>query len=321
MLSILAVTTPIYVIMLGGFLAVRFGLFVTADMRVLGRLVIYFCLPALLFRTVAQQPLADIVNGVYLAAYAAGSLAALVLLVWFAAGVLRRPLPVAAMFGLGASSSNSGFVGFPIALQLLGPAAGAALALTMLVENLLTIPLSLVLADSERGSIRKVLLDSVRNLARNPLVIAIVAGFLVALLQWPLPDPIARTLQIVATGSTPLALFVVGGSLVGLRLSGQRRDIAAVVVGKLVLHPLAVFAALAVLPPLDADLRTCAVLFAAMPMLSVYPVLAQRYGQEKFCAAVLLVTTAISFVTITGLLWLLRSLPGWHVQGLAVHAA
>lgn len=313
MLAILAVTTPIYLIMLGGFLAVRLGLFVAADMRVLGRLVVYFCLPALLFRTIAQQPLRDVLNGTYLVAYGVGSLVALLGLVGYGVLVLRRPLPLAAMFGLGASSSNSGFVGYPVLVQLLGAPAGAALALTMLVENLVTIPLSLVLADSTQGSVRKVLADSARNLARNPLVVSIVAGFAFALFEWRLPDPVARTLQIVATGATPLALFVVGGSLVGLKLAGQRGDIATVVAGKLLLHPLAVFAVLLVLPPLDAELRTCAVVFAAMPMLSVYPVLAQRYGQDKFCAAVLLSATASSFVTITALLWGLRSVLGWHV--------
>lgn len=313
MLSILAVTAPIYLIMLGGYAAVRGGLFAAADMRVMGRLVIYFCLPALLFRTLAQQPLADILNGAYIAAYAAGSLVTLGAFTWLARAVLRRPLPLAAMFGLGAASSNSGFVGYPIAMQLLGPPAGVALALTMLVENLLVIPLALVIADSRKGTARKVLQDSARSLVRNPLVLAIVAGFAFALLGWELPDPVARTLQIVATGATPLALFVVGGSLVGLELSGQRQDIVTVAVGKLLLHPLAVFGFLALLPPLDADLRTAAVLIAAMPMLSIYPVLAQRYGHERFCAAVLLATTTTSFVTITGLLWAMRTFLGWQL--------
>ena len=65
MLSILAVTAPIYLIMLGGFLAVRARIFVAADMRVMGKLVIWFCLPALLFRTLAQQPMGEIVDGTY----------------------------------------------------------------------------------------------------------------------------------------------------------------------------------------------------------------------------------------------------------------
>lgn len=313
MLQILSVTTPIYLIMLGGFLAVRLGLFVAADMRVMGRLVIWFCLPALLFRTLAQQSLSAVFDAVYLAAYAMGSLAVLVAVTYGGARVLRRPLPLAALFGLGASSSNSGFVGYPIALQLLGPIAGTALALSMLVENLLTIPLALAAADSSRGSVRKVLGESLRSIARNPLVVSIAAGFVFALSGWTLPDPVARTLQIVATGATPLALFVVGGSLVGLHLTGRRGDIAIVAIGKLILHPLAVFGALLLLPPIDADLRTAAVLFAAMPMLSVYPVLAQRYGQETLCAAVLLATTVASFVTITTLLWVLRAVAGWHV--------
>lgn len=313
MLAILAVTTPIYLIILGGFLAVRLRLFSAADMRVMGKLVIWFCLPALIFRTLAQQSLDEVFDGTYVAAYLAGSLLALLALVGYAAFVLRRPLPVAALFGLGGSSSNSGFVGYPIAVQLLGPPAGTALALSMLVENLVTIPLSLVLADSTRGSVRKVLADSARNLAMNPLVVSIVAGFVFALFAWKLPGPVDRTLQIVATGATPVALFVVGGSLVGMQLAGQRSDIATVVAGKLLLHPLAVFAVLLVLPPLDADLRTCAVVFAAMPMLSIYPVLAQRYGQERFCAAALLAATTSSFVTITVLLWGLRSGLGWNV--------
>lgn len=159
MLSILAVTAPIYLIMLS-YAAVRGGLFAAADMRVMGRLVIYFCLPALLFRTLAQPPLADILNRAYIAAYAAGSLVTLGAFTWLARAVLRRPLPLAAMFGLGAASSNSGFVGYPIAMQLLGPPAGVALALTMLVENLLVIPLALVIADSRKGTARKVLQDS-----------------------------------------------------------------------------------------------------------------------------------------------------------------
>lgn len=50
------------------------------------------------------------------------------------------------LIGLGMSFSNSGFVGYPIALQILGPPAAAALAMCMIVENVLMFPLALVLA-------------------------------------------------------------------------------------------------------------------------------------------------------------------------------
>jgi hypothetical protein len=61
---------------------------------------------------------------------------------------LRRPFTLAALQGLGASASISMFVSCPIAVQVIGPVAGVALALCMLVENLLEIPAALALADS-----------------------------------------------------------------------------------------------------------------------------------------------------------------------------
>jgi hypothetical protein len=46
---------------------------------------------------------------------------------------------------------------------------------------------------------------------------------------------------------------------------------------------------------------------AAVPMLSIYPVLGQRFGQEKLCSAALLGATVMSFVTLSSVLLLLRA--------------
>jgi malonate transporter len=146
------------------------------------------------------------------------------------------------------------------------------------------------------------------------MVLAILAGFGSSLLGLHLPAVLAQTVQIVATASSPVALFVIGGSLVGLKLAGVRRDLAWVSCGKLLLHPLAVFTMLWLLPPalyVAPELRVAAVLFASMPMLSIYPVVAQKYGLEGFTAAALLVATVSSFVTISSLLWAMRHLLGW----------
>ena len=65
------------------------------------------------------------------------------------------------------------------------------------------------------------------------------------------------------------------------------------------------------LPPADPALRTAAVVFVAMPMLSIYPILAQKYGLEGYCAAALLLATVLSFATISLGLWLLGPQLGW----------
>lgn len=124
------------------------------------------------------------------------------------------------------------------------------------------------------------------------MIIGITAGIVYGSFDLHFPQVFETTIGLVATAESPVALFVIGGSLVGLKLTGQRTDIAAVVIGKLILHPLTVLAVLAALalvaPPMDAKLTQAAVLFAAMPMLSIYPVLAQKYDLAPFCAAALL---------------------------------
>ena len=57
---------------------------------------------------------------------------------------------------------------------------------------------------------------------------------------------------------------------------------------------------------LDPNLRLAAILMAAMPMMGIYPTLAQAYGKEDFSAAALLAATASSFVSLSALLWFLR---------------
>ncbi|MEP7183098.1 MAG: AEC family transporter [Betaproteobacteria bacterium] len=313
MLSILAITVPIYLMIGIGFLAGRLGMFSAADMRVLGRFVLNFALPALVFRALAQRPVAEILNGPFIAAYGGGSL--LVLLGAFALArfVRGKPMPDSALIGMGAAFSNSGFVGYPIVLQWLGPPAAVALALCMLVENIVLLPLTLALAESGGGAHawHVALAQSLRRLAVNPLILAIVAGFAVAIAGVTMPEPVMQTIGLLATASTAVALFVIGGSLVGLKVGGMLGDVALIAIGKLVVHPLAVLALLLVLPPVDPVLRAAGVAYASMPMLSIYPILAQKYGREGFCAAALLVTTLLSFATISAILWMLSAVPAW----------
>jgi predicted permease len=198
-------------------------------------------------------------------------------------------------------------------LLTLAPVAGVALALNMLVENLVVIPLLLVLAERGSGSNNPwhALAQSLTKLAKNPLFIALLAGMAVSLSGWKLPAPVAQTITMFSAASGALSLFVIGGALVGLPLAGMGQRVWPIVMGKLLLHPLLVSLCILALPalgvaPLSPELRMAAVLMAAMPMMGIYATLAQVYGQEDMSAAATLLATVASFVTISGLLWLLR---------------
>jgi hypothetical protein len=321
MLDILAITGPIYLCIAAGYASVRWNLFTKADMRVFGKFVIQIALPALLFNALASRPLGEVVHPGYLLAFTAGSLALIGGALWVARGVQRKSLTESAYVAMGMTCSNSGYVGYPVMLLLFGPLGGVILALNLIVENLIKLPLLFALADAgahegERPSLLQALKQTGERLVRNPMIVAIFAGFVVALLGWQLPAVIARTVNLFAAASSGMALFIIGGTLVGLQVKGMRRQVSLIAVGKLLLHPLAVFAAITLLPLLglpvvEGDLRTAAVLSAAMPMLGIYSLLAQRHGFEGFTAAALLATTAASFFTLSAILWLMRHSAGW----------
>ncbi|MBZ9540300.1 AEC family transporter [Modicisalibacter tunisiensis] len=309
MLDILAITTPIFLLIGIGFLAVMLRLFSKDQVQGLSGFVINFALPALIFRALVQRPLDEVFNPVYLAAYGGGS-ALLFLGAWLLARHRGKPLGESGILALGMSAANSGFIGYPVAAMVVGSSAVIALALNMMVENLLIIPTALALGEAGRQtgvSFFTALRRTAVRLTRNPILIGIFAGILAALSGITLPAPISRTIDMLATAAAPTALFVIGGTLYGLRIGGMLGDVAQVVTGKLLLHPLIVFLLLWWLPPIDPALATAAVVIASAPMISIYPLLGQRYGHGEVCTAALMLGTLLSFITISGLLWLLEA--------------
>lgn len=312
----LAITVPVYLLMALGYAAGRFRLFSRDDFRVLGSFVARFALPALVFTALSRQPVARIADARFIADYAVGSLVVLAIGIGWGYFRQRKRLTLSAMSGFGMASSNSGYIGYPIVALMAGPeTAAVALALCMLVENLFVIPASLVLAESgvaKEGAWHHVLLQAFLRFARTPLFGGIVAGFAVALFEVPVPEPLGKAINLLALGSTATALFVVGGSLVGLEVKGMRWDASAIAAGKLVLHPLAVGIMVYLWPPADPALRVAAVVIAGVPMLSIYPILAQKFGLESLCAAAMLLATVASFATLAVLLWVVGPGLGWQ---------
>jgi predicted permease len=306
MLDVISITLPIFILISLGFASTSLGVTTPADVRALGAFVIRFALPALIFQSLSQRPFAEIVNAEYLVAYTVGS--GVVFAVMFALARVSQPGGVAAnaMSALGSSASNSGFIGYPVALMFLGPPASFALALNMITENVVIIPLALTLAESGRHagkSLPQIFVHLVGQLVGNPMFIGMALGVAASLSGLKLLGPVGKSIDMLAMTSGALALFAVGGSLVGLKLGGVLQDVGRIVAGKLILHPVAILAASLIFAPrLDPNLRKAMLIFASAPMLSIYPLLGRQYGQEHVAAASLLVATALSFLTMSTLL-------------------
>ena len=308
MLAVLSITAPIFILIGLGFFSARIALVNREQVRGMGTFVIYFALPSLVFKALAERSLSEVLNWPYLLAFALASLSL------FGIGLLvaRRwrglALSHSAILAMGMSVSNSGFVGYPIAVMVIGPTAALAMALGMLVENLVMIPLALAIAEAGRqgGQGWTVARETALRLLRNPLIIAIVLGLVMSMLELRLPTVPARVIDMLAAASAPVALFVIGATLNGMKIGGMAADLAQTSIGKLILHPLLMFVALSLVPGIDPMLMVAGVLFTSAPMMSVFPILGQRFGLEERCAAALVGCTVLAFFSVSALLVLLR---------------
>ena len=309
MFEILAITTPIFLLIGAGYLAMGIRLVNREQMQGVATFVLYFALPALVIRALTQNPLDEVFQPHYLLAYGLGSLAVFAFALLRALGLQRKPLSEGAIHALGMSASNSGFIGYPVAAMVLGTSPAAVfLALNMLIENLLIIPAALILAEAgrQRGSgIATVARKTFVRLVRNPILIGLALGLMLAVTETSLPRPLAQVVEMLASAAGPAALFVIGGTLFGLQVRGMLGDVGQIVIGKLILHPLAILGFFLLMPQADPTLLAGALLFACAPMISVYPLLGQRYGMAGVSAAALMAATLSAFVTLSTGIWLM----------------
>lgn len=254
------------------------------------RLVYYVLFPPLLFVAI---------NGAH---FSVGDAAQFVLagIATFAASVgvafLAKPLlnPPADVF---ASCVQTGFrynsyIGLALSASLWGPKGVALFALLIAF----CVPLANVAAVYALA--RQQDLHIGRELIRNPLIIATVAGLVSNLAGITLPDVLTTFLQRLGNASLALGLLCIGA---GLKLSATRTALGTLTyftLAKLVGVPLMAWAAIVMmqLSPMHAAVL---LLFAALPTASSAYILATRMGGNGApVAAIVSAQTLLSMLTL-----------------------
>ncbi len=319
--GILAVTFPFFALVLCGYLAARARLLPLDAVAGLNMFVLYFALPCMLYRFGSGTPAAQLFSPVVALIW----MLAAALLVAVSAGWARRrgaSWPDAAMGALVAVFPNSGFMGVPLILALLGEGALGPVMATLLVDLVVTTSVCIGLsqwgAAGEHGA-AKALGRALQGVLRNPMPWSILLGALAGATGFALWAPLGRTVQLLADSASPVALFTIGAVLArsqmqtGAPAAGAARapnDVGLIVLLKLAVHPALVWAlgAAAVRAGAwPAALLAPLVLTAALPAASNVSLLAERFGADNGrVARVILVSTALAFFSFSAAVALLR---------------
>jgi malonate transporter len=267
----------------------------------LSEYVFAIAVPALIILTLAQPNTETPLHAGYWIAYFGGCAVVWAALSWMAkrqhAGQDPRE---AVVVGFSASQSNTVFFGVPIILGVFGDAGKVPLFLLLAVH--LPIMMTAATLLIERGDDRSLAerLGLVgKSLARNPIILALIAGGVLRFANVELAGLPRSVIEAFAGTASTCALFSLGVSMYRYKLVEGIEGAVAITVGKLIVHPLLVWAIayhVFSMPPAYAGVAT---LFAAMPVGINSYLLAARYrtGEAAISSAIVL-STLVSIATI-----------------------
>jgi predicted permease len=277
---------PDFILILGGWALCRFTPLNRPLWDGVERLVYYVLFPALLFNAIVRNPIQP-QAALPLVLCALGVVGVGIVLAYAAA---RVPGVDARLHASGAQTAfrfNS-YVGLALAERLAGTPGLAWMALLVAV----CVPVCNVAAVFPLA--RQGGHGFLRELARNPLIIATGSGLVASLVGLKLPEAVSTTLSRVGSAALPLGLMAVGAGLQFGALRESPRLAAAFLAVRHAVLPL-VAIALVLAWPLPATQQAVLVAFAALPTASSAYVLAARMGGHGgFVAGLVTVSTLLA---------------------------
>jgi len=214
-LQIFTITFPFFALIAAGYAAGWARMLPLDAIPGLNGFVLFFALPCMLFRFGATTPVAQLLDGSVLLVWGLCALALVAAVVAFSRNG-RIGWNDAAFGALVAAFPNTGFMGVPLVVALLGAQAAGPIIVTlgfdMVVTSSLCIALSRLDGADQHGAARA-LKQALRGVLVNPLPWAIALGTLAAAFQWQPPAPVWKTVSMLADAASPVALFTIGAVL------------------------------------------------------------------------------------------------------------
>lgn len=299
---------PIFFVMLAGYLLRKKGLIDGGFVKQANTLVFYVALPVKLFSDVFHTSFDEyfdmrfllfIVLGTVLSAFGA----------WVIARVfVKDPLKTGA-FVQGAFRGNFLYIGLSLMENItgsIGVKAPLAIAFIIPLYNILAV-IILSLTNTSRKS--KVNIRSIlKNIASNPMIIAVVLGIIASKIGFIIPVVAERTMGYFVVLATPLALITIGASF---KLENSAKNMKATLLAsflKLIIIPtVAVFGAVA-MGFNNQDILLVFVLFGVPTATVSYVMTVAMNGDQDLASNIIMMTTLLSNFTLTLFIFLFKTL-------------
>lgn len=298
--------TPFVIYIMYGYLMKRSGVVQEDFLKKLNQMVFRVFFPFLTFYNICQIPEDFSLNPGYIGAI----LATFFLLLagsWFTVPKLirendRRGVVIQALF-----RSNTVLYAIPLTQNLFGHEGDSLASVVITIMVPIYNVVAVLVLEYFRGS-KPTPLSMLKKILTNPLIDGAIAGLLLLILNIHLPSAVMTPIAALSSMTTPLALFVLGGTLHFSAIGGNLRTILLVIGFKMIIYP--VFIILVALAMRFSPIETFLFfsLYATPVAASSFPMASSMGGDSELAGQFVMLSTVVSALTLFVWIYLLKTL-------------
>lgn len=272
-------------------------------------LVFKILLPIQLFMDISSTDIKSMVNPKFMI-FCFVSTVVCVMLIWLFAVIFIKEKKSIGSFVQGAYRGSAAILGVAFSQNMYGNSGMVPMMIIASVPfyNVMAVTLYTIYGEGQalhgKQFVKKVLL----GIAKNPIIIGIVCGIPFALLNVHFPTMINKTLSNLAGITAPLALLIVGADFEGAKAIKKLNLTVVATVIKLVVQPAIMLPIAVLLGFRNEELVAIVIMLSAPTTVASYIMARSMKNDEVLSCSIVVLTTLFSSVTITAIIYILKSL-------------
>lgn len=290
------VCLPIYIMIAVGYAANRGGIVSRSTLKELNAGVFRIFLPLLLFENMYTSRM-DVTN-IKVLLFAVASVVFIFLICYVMVSHVIGSRSRAATIIQGMYRSNFALLGIALTETLYGSGeteiTGMLVAVIIPLYNVLAVILFESTCQYRKADIGKI----VKGIIKNPLILWTCIGLVFNLLHISIPVAVNSAVVSLGQVATPLALFVLGGNFEAAKAIRNRKPLIAVSMTRLIIVPVLCTAISVALGFRGKSLYALFLMYATPTAVASYAMASSMGGEEELAGEIVLVTTAVSMVSI-----------------------
>jgi len=303
------VTFPIFLVMVIGYVLKQKGMLNDNFVTVANKFNFKVTLPFLLFRDISGVDIKAVFDIRYVLFCALVSTACF-WLIWGGAKLFVKDKSIRGAFVQASFRGSAAVMGLAFIQNIYGESAMGPLMIVSAVPlyNIFSVLVLTFEADEAAELDKKEKLkQAFINIAKNPIIISILLGLVVGLLGIDFPMIVDKTVNSVSQMATPLALITIGAGFEGRKALAKMKPTMAAALIKLVLQPLIFLPVAGTMGFSGEKLIAVLIMLSSPTTPSCYIMAKNMHNDEVLTASVVVVTTLLGAVTLTGWIFLLKT--------------